>query len=65
MIPRRSVVWNEVYCKRCLICVEVCPLQVLSLERNEIVEKEGCIRCYQCEYYCPDIAIEVMEGQEG
>ena len=64
MIPRRNVVWNEVYCKRCLICVEVCPVQVLSLERNEIVEKEGCIRCFQCEYYCPDIAIEVMEGQE-
>jgi Pyruvate/2-oxoacid:ferredoxin oxidoreductase delta subunit len=25
------------------------------------MEKEGCIRCHQCERYCPDIAIEVME----
>ncbi len=39
--------------------MEVCPVQVLSLERNEIMEKDGCIRCYQCERYCPDIAIEV------
>jgi 2-oxoglutarate ferredoxin oxidoreductase subunit delta len=44
--------------------VEVCPVQVLSLEMNEISEKEGCIRCYQCERYCPDIAIEVMDEQE-
>jgi len=36
-------------------------VQVLSLEKDEIVEKEGCIRCYQCERYCPDIAIEVMD----
>ena len=59
--PRLNVVWNEAYCKRCLLCVEVCPVQVLLLEKNEILEKEGCIRCYQCERYCPDIAIEVME----
>jgi 2-oxoglutarate ferredoxin oxidoreductase subunit delta len=61
MKPRLNVVWNEVYCKRCSLCVEVCPVQVLSLEKEEIVEKEGCIRCYQCERYCPDIAIEVAE----
>ena len=61
MKPRLNVTWNEVYCKRCLLCVEVCPVVVLSLERNEITEKEGCIRCYQCERYCPDIAIEVMD----
>jgi 2-oxoglutarate ferredoxin oxidoreductase subunit delta len=62
MKPRLNVVWNEVYCKRCYICVEVCPVQVLFLEKEEIVEKEGCIRCYQCERYCPDLAIEVMEA---
>jgi len=61
MKPRLNVVWNEAYCKRCSICVEVCPVQALFLEKEEIVEKEGCIRCYQCERYCPDIAIEVME----
>jgi 2-oxoglutarate ferredoxin oxidoreductase subunit delta len=61
MKPRLNVIWNEIYCKRCLLCVEVCPVQVLSLERNEIEEKDGCIRCYQCERYCPDIAIEVMD----
>jgi 2-oxoglutarate ferredoxin oxidoreductase subunit delta len=61
MKPRLNVTWNEIYCKRCILCVEVCPVQVLSLEKDEIVEKEGCIRCYQCERYCPDIAIEVMD----
>ncbi len=61
MKTRQNVIWNENYCKRCILCVEVCPVQVLSLERDEILEKEGCIRCYQCERYCPDIAIEVMD----
>jgi 2-oxoglutarate ferredoxin oxidoreductase subunit delta len=64
MKTRRNVLWNEIYCKRCLLCVEVCPVQVLSLEGNEILEKEGCVRCYSCERYCPDIAIEVMDQQE-
>jgi len=62
MKPRLNIIWNEVYCKRCIICVEVCPERVLSLEMDEIVEKPGCIRCYQCERYCPDIAIEVKDG---
>jgi 2-oxoglutarate ferredoxin oxidoreductase subunit delta len=44
-----------------MICVEVCPVHVLSLKRDEIIESDGCIRCYQCERYCPDIAIEVMD----
>jgi Pyruvate/2-oxoacid:ferredoxin oxidoreductase delta subunit len=61
MKARLNVIWNEHYCKRCILCVEVCPVQVLSLERDEIIEKGGCIRCYQCERYCPDIAIEVMD----
>lgn len=64
MKQRQNVIWNEIYCKRCLICVEVCPVQVLSREMDEIIEKDGCIRCYQCERYCPDIAIEVMDQQE-
>jgi 2-oxoglutarate ferredoxin oxidoreductase subunit delta len=64
MKPRLNVIWNENYCKRCILCVEVCPVQVLALETNEIMEKEGCIRCYRCERYCPDIAIEVMDEQE-
>ena len=47
-----------------MLCVEVCPEQVLFLEKDEIKEKAGCIRCYQCESYCPDIAIEVMDQEE-
>ena len=31
---------------------------------RETLEKEGCIRCYQCEWYCPDIAIAVIEDKE-
>jgi NAD-dependent dihydropyrimidine dehydrogenase PreA subunit len=41
MKPRLNVLWNEIYRKRCLICVEVCPVHVLSLDRNEINETDG------------------------
>ncbi len=34
MKPRLNVVWNEVYCKRCLICVEVCPFDALAFSHD-------------------------------
>jgi ferredoxin len=44
MKPRPNVIWNEIYCKRCLLCVEVCPVQVLAFSRDEIMEKERWMR---------------------
>jgi len=52
------------WCKGCMICVNLCPKNVLELdEDNKIViaRPEDCIKCGQCELRCPDFAI-YLEG---
>ena len=56
----KNVRWSTLYCKRCGICVEICPKQTLVLRQDRIWEELNCIRCGLCERYCPDLAIEVV-----
>ena len=62
------------YCKGCSICILVCPKDVLveSKEVNSrgyfvpaIVDEEECTDCHQCELFCPDFAIFVIEESNG
>ncbi len=56
------------WCKSCGICIEICPVGVLEFdERRKPVFKEQekrCIGCRQCEYHCPDMALEILEKEE-
>ncbi len=59
------------FCKGCLLCVWVCPVDALdeSDRRNEkgyrLPEQVGtCTGCRQCEMICPDVAIEVVKVDE-
>lgn len=59
---------NQNWCKGCGICVAFCPKQVLELndrERAVAVRPEDCIVCRLCEMRCPDLAILVIEDEEG
>ncbi len=55
-----NIRWVDDWCKRCNICVEICPKDSLVLTHDAIIEVENCIRCGLCERYCPDLAIEVL-----
>ena len=55
-----NISWNPVFCKRCDICVEICPKGTLVLRNDAIIEEENCILCGLCERYCPDLAIEMI-----
>ncbi len=55
-----NIRWVDEWCKRCNICVEICPKDSLVLTHDAIIEAEDCIRCGLCERYCPDLAIEVI-----
>src|SRR3712207_8437034 len=59
-VDYRNISWNPVFCKRCDICVEICPKNTLVLRNDAIVEEENCILCGLCERYCPDLAIEMI-----
>ena len=50
---------NKKLCKKCGICVFMCPKGVFSLFDELKVEAERCNGCRRCEVYCPDFAIEI------
>ena len=54
-----NISWNPVFCKRCDICVDICPKNTLVLRNDAIIEEDNCILCGLCERYCPDLAIEI------
>jgi 2-oxoglutarate ferredoxin oxidoreductase subunit delta len=61
---------NEDWCKRCYICLELCPKKVLA-KGDKVSPKGGlpvvvrnpkdCTGCRNCELLCPDQAITVEE----
>jgi 2-oxoglutarate ferredoxin oxidoreductase subunit delta len=64
---------NHVWCKGCYLCISVCPRHVLGISRDQwigghyaVVVRDGerCTACRNCELYCPDLAIEVIEEPE-
>jgi 2-oxoglutarate ferredoxin oxidoreductase subunit delta len=59
-----NIRWIDAWCKRCNICVEICPKDSLLLSHDAIIEALDCIRCGLCERYCPDLAIEVLPKRD-
>jgi len=49
-------------CKRCGVCIELCPMHLYTSTSEgypEITRIEKCTNCGLCELWCPDYAIEV------
>lgn len=59
-IDYANISWNPVFCKRCDICIDICPKGTLVLRGDAILEEDNCILCGLCERYCPDLAIEMI-----
>jgi 2-oxoglutarate ferredoxin oxidoreductase subunit delta len=59
-----NIRWVDEWCKRCNICVEICPKDSLVLTHDAIIEATDCIRCGLCERFCPDLAIEVLPKRD-
>ena len=67
------IVIDASYCKGCGICVYVCAKHVLEIssEVNSLgyympnaVNGDECTNCRQCELYCPDFAVFIVEDQK-
>ena len=54
---------NNEKCALCGTCVDVCPEDVLSLERNDelprVVYPDECWHCAACVIDCPEEAIQL------
>ena len=59
-----NIRWIDEWCKRCNICIEICPKDSLLLTHDSVIEALDCIRCGLCERYCPDLAIEVLPKRD-
>lgn len=59
-----EVTINSKWCKKCGLCVEFCPREVLEMGDDAPVVKDAsrCIGCLLCEMHCPDFAISVKGG---
>ncbi len=54
---------NESICEQCGICIETCPLDVISMDKNGFPsttdESEShCVQCGHCEAVCPPRALK-------
>ncbi|MGB4438242.1 MAG: 4Fe-4S binding protein [Sedimentibacter sp.] len=68
-MAKGKVTFNDDACKGCELCVSVCPVKIIELNKKKINEKgyspahvidqEKCIACANCAIMCPDSAIKV------
>jgi len=64
---------NNIFCKGCDICVQICPTEVLemidTIDRWEgavavVKDMDACTGCMKCEVQCPDFAIAVFDPKK-
>ncbi len=69
MAAKGRVTFSQDLCKGCGLCVGVCPVKILAMDRESInakgynpaycVEPDKCIACTNCATMCPDLVIVV------
>lgn len=65
--PENPVTFYPAWCKKCGICVALCPKNVLEAGpggQPSAARPEECVRCHLCELRCPDFAISVADREE-
>ncbi|WML51374.1 4Fe-4S binding protein [Neobacillus sp. PS3-12] len=68
-----KVAFNEIFCKSCGLCIQICPTNVISLasyinangyRSATVVDQEHCISCAKCGQVCPDSVITVYKPEK-
>jgi 2-oxoglutarate ferredoxin oxidoreductase subunit delta len=68
-MAKGKVSFNQDRCKGCGLCVEACPVKIVSID-TQVINKKGyspatvfegdkCIGCTNCATMCPDSVITV------
>ena len=49
-----SFVINQEKCLKCQACINMCPVQAISMEKDKVViDAKKCIDCGTCASICP------------
>lgn len=60
MEVRMAAQIDQEKCTGCGICVDICPLEAISMENDKAkVDKDTCTECGQCVEECPNKAIKI------
>lgn len=54
-------------CRKCGLCVKICPTEVLREEKDRsisVVKVQDCIECFSCCDVCPSDAISLIGMRE-
>lgn len=54
-----AAVVDKVKCTACGSCVEVCPVEAITLEEVAVINPDLCIDCGVCVDECPEGAISL------
>ncbi len=55
------------YCKKCNICINICPMKVLETGDEGLphtIHPDQCTACGLCVIHCPDFAIEIIAAPD-
>ncbi|MEW6001608.1 MAG: DUF362 domain-containing protein [Nitrospirota bacterium] len=64
-IGEGKLVWDKERCELCYQCMEVCPLDVIRFEKDEILwDPDECWRCGRCERVCQSEALTLPGDDE-
>jgi len=44
-------------CTACGICLQVCPVDNISMKEDQAFIQDSCVQCMTCMHWCPDVAI--------
>lgn len=58
-LAREKVKIDQSTCKKCKLCISVCPVEALSFDNKVIVKDDICISCKTCVEICPEGAIDI------
>lgn len=68
-MAKGTVFFDQDLCKGCGLCIEACPVKIVSIDNNKINNKgynpaivndmDKCIGCTNCATMCPDSVITV------
>ena len=61
--------FDDKKCTKCGVCVDLCPYEALSLDKNTMsvpeVNKNYCMGCGWCVGHCPTQAIKMIHSETG